>query len=108
VFLERLLSSESLSASDANLLGKTYSLLQTQNVELSSRYYQLALKAKDHSAYQPAADLLSTVGRMKFVRPLYRALALCDKELAKKTFEKNREFYHPICRGLVEKDLFEK
>jgi len=25
--------------------------------------------------------------------------------LAVKTFEKNRDFYHPICRAMVEKDL---
>lgn len=43
---------------------------------------------------------------MKFVRPLYRQLAMCDRKLAKETFEKNRDFYHPICRGLVEKDLY--
>lgn len=42
---------------------------------------------------------------MKFVRPLYRALVKVDRPLAEKTFEKNREFYHPICRGMVEKDL---
>jgi leukotriene-A4 hydrolase len=44
---------------------------------------------------------------MKFVRPLYRALVACNRKLAEETFEKNREFYHPICRGMVEKDLQE-
>jgi leukotriene-A4 hydrolase len=44
---------------------------------------------------------------MKFVRPLYRQLAIVDRDLALKTFEKNKDFYHPICRGLVEKDLQE-
>jgi leukotriene-A4 hydrolase len=42
---------------------------------------------------------------MKFVRPLFRALNDVDRKLAVKTFEKNRDFYHPICRGMVEKDL---
>lgn len=31
-----------------------------------------------------------------------------DTELAIKTFEHNREFYHPICRAMVEKELFGK
>ena len=35
----------------------------------------------------------------------YRQLRDVDRDLAMKTFEKNREFYHPICRGMVEKDL---
>lgn len=54
---------------------------------------------------RPTADLLGTVGRMKFVRPLYRALMKVDRKLAEETFEKNRNFYHPICRGMVEKDF---
>jgi len=44
---------------------------------------------------------------MKFVRPLYRKLVLVDRMLAEKTFDKNKDFYHPICRAQVEKDLKE-
>lgn len=106
VFLERVqLFKEPLQPEQAKAMGIAYSLTQTQNVEISSRYYCVALKARDTSAYIPAADLLGTVGRMKFVRRLYRELADADRDLALKTFEKNRDFYHPICRGLVEKDL---
>ena len=88
-------------------MGKAYSLTHTRNVELSSRYFGVGLRAKDESIYQPTADLLGTVGRMKFVRPLYRQLALVNRKLALETFEKNKDFYHPICRGMVEKDLYE-
>ncbi len=86
-------------------MGKVYGLVDTQNVELKSAYYQIAMKAKDTSSYQAVAELLGTVGRMKFVRTLFRTLTKVDRELALKTFEKNRDFYHPICRQLVEKDL---
>jgi leukotriene-A4 hydrolase len=68
-------------------------------------YYQIAMKAKDASAYQGVAELLGQVGRMKFVRPLFRNLNKVDRDLALKTFEENRSFYHPICRQMVEKDL---
>jgi leukotriene-A4 hydrolase len=87
-------------------MGKAYSLAATRNVELSSRYLGIGLRAKDESVYQPTAELLGRVGRMKFVRPLYRQLVICDRKLAEETFEKNRDFYHPICKGLVEKDLY--
>jgi leukotriene-A4 hydrolase len=63
------------------------------------------MKAKDTSAYAGVAELLGDVGRMKFVRTLFRTLNKVDHDLAIKTFEKNRDFYHPICRQLVEKDL---
>lgn len=38
----------------------------------------------------------------------YRLLNEADRALAVETFEKNKDFYHPICRNLIEKDLFGK
>jgi len=43
---------------------------------------------------------------MKFVRPLFKQLNEANRALAMETFEKNKDFYHPICRAMVEKDLF--
>jgi leukotriene-A4 hydrolase len=107
VFLERIQTfDESLPVEDIELMGKVYGFDKSANVELVSRYFGIGLKAKVESLYQPTADLLGTVGRMKFVRPLFRLLNEVDRDLAIKTFEKNKDFYHPICRGLVEKDLF--
>lgn len=107
VFLESLQRCEPpLPAAATQSLGSSYSLTKSSNVEITSRFYQLALHASDTSACEGAAQLLGTVGRMKFVRPLFRELAKVDRELAIKTFEKNKDFYHPICRGMVEKDLF--
>lgn len=86
-------------------MGKVYGLADSKNVELKAAYYQVAMKAKDASSYPGVAELLGNVGRMKFVRTLFRSLNKVDRDLALKTFEKNRDFYHPICRQLVEKDL---
>jgi len=109
VFLERLQSSAStnLSSMDIILLGKLYDYSTSSNVEVTARYLSLGLIVKDQSFFKPTATLLSSVGRMKFVRPLYRLLAQCDRDFAIKTFEKNRSFYHPICRSMVEKDLYD-
>lgn len=38
----------------------------------------------------------------------YRLLNEADRSMAVETFQKNKDFYHPICKGLVEKDLFGK
>lgn len=38
----------------------------------------------------------------------YRNLQKVNRPVALKTFEKYKDFYHPICRGMVEKDLFGK
>ncbi|KAL2136393.1 hypothetical protein VTI74DRAFT_4037 [Chaetomium olivicolor] len=96
---------EPLTVEQSQNLGKVYGLAESKNAELKSAYYHIAMKAKDTSSYPGVAALLSNVGRMKFVRPLFRSLNKVDRELALKTFEKNRDFYHPICRQLVEKDL---
>ncbi|KAI9647916.1 Leucyl aminopeptidase yscIV [Ciborinia camelliae] len=108
VFLQQVqLFSTPLTPAQSQAMGKAYSLVHTQNVELSSRYFGVGLAAKDESVYLPTAELLGKVGRMKFVRTLYRKLVVVDRRLAVDTFEKNRDFYHPICRDQVEKDLME-
>ena len=38
----------------------------------------------------------------------FRLLNEVDRDMAVKTFEKNKSFYHPICRAMVEGDLFGK
>ncbi|KAK4149713.1 peptidase family M1-domain-containing protein [Chaetomidium leptoderma] len=96
---------EPLTVEQSQTMGKVYGLADSQNVELKSAYYQIAMKAKDTDSYPRVAELLGDVGRMKFVRTLFRTLNKVDRELAVKTFEKNRDFYHPICRMMVEKDL---
>ncbi|USP77408.1 hypothetical protein yc1106_04682 [Curvularia clavata] len=107
VFLERVQSFASkFSSENVHLLGATYGYDKTQNIEVSSRYLNIGLMAKAKETYQPAAELLGQIGRMKFVRPMFRLLNEADRDLAVKTFEKNKDFYHPICRQMVEKDLF--
>lgn len=108
VMLEKIQTfSKPMSPKLVELMGEEYGFAKSRNVELVSRYFVIGLKARAESVYQPTAELLGQVGRMKFVRPLYRELMKCDMALAKKTFEKNKDFYHPICKGMVEK-LFEK
>jgi leukotriene-A4 hydrolase len=50
---------------------------------------------------------LSTLGRMKYVRPLYRNLYATDfgRDIALKTFSENKDYYHPVCAGMLTKDL---
>lgn len=94
-----------MSAERAKLLGDVYEFTTSQNVELKSAYYVIAMRGSDSSSYAGVAELLGQVGRMKFVRPLFRELNKVDRELALETFKKNQDFYHPICKGMVEKDL---
>lgn len=87
------------------LMGGSYGFEGSKNVEIVSRYYMIGLRARSKDAYKPTADLVSKVGRMKFILPLYRELLECDGKLARSTFAANKDFYHPIARGLLEKIL---
>lgn len=70
----------------------------------------LALESGDESMFPVIVRFITTQGRMKFVRPLYRALCKSQKgkELAISTFLDNKDFYHPICAKMLAQDLLEK
>ncbi|KAL1967771.1 hypothetical protein VTN77DRAFT_2460 [Rasamsonia byssochlamydoides] len=109
VFLEQILLFEKgLTPDLSRLMGQVYGFAKSTNVEVVNLYFQVALKAGDKTVIEPTASLLGRVGRMKFVRPLYRCLKKVDEQIAIETFNKHKDFYHPICRGMVEKDLFGK
>ncbi len=94
-----------LSAERAQKMGAVYEFISSKNVEVLAAYYRIALEANDPTCVYGVAELLGRVGRMKFVRPLFRGLNEVNRDMALETFAKNRDFYHPICRGMVEKDL---
>lgn len=106
VFLQKLTDiSTPLTPQLVQLMDGTYKLSNRQNAEILSRFFTVGLQAKDAEVYDKVADWLGKVGRMKFVRPLYRLLNGVNRALAVKTFQKNIKFYHPICRAIVLKDL---
>ncbi|KAJ5630562.1 uncharacterized protein N7484_010662 [Penicillium longicatenatum] len=109
VFLEQILRWEQpLRPELSKLMGEVYGLSKSENIEVSNLYFQVGMKAGDESVIEPTTELLGRIGRMKFVRPLYRNLQKINRPVALATFEKYKDFYHPICRGMVEKDLFGK
>ncbi|KAI9002648.1 peptidase family M1-domain-containing protein [Gaertneriomyces semiglobifer] len=107
MFLEKCLAKPVFSHSALKAMDASYALSQTGNAEIQFRWQMLCLQADYDAIFAGVTKFLSEVGRMKFVRPLYRALNKCKdgKELAKKTFLENRNFYHPICASMVAKDL---
>ena len=94
-----------LAAADVNLMAETYKFLESENAEILSRFLTVGLKSRDEKMYAKTAEKLGVWGRMKFVRPLYRLLNGCDRDLAVDTFRRHEGFYHPICRDAVKKDL---
>lgn len=114
VFLERLESYDQLPAQHINHLGDLYRLSKTTNAELRLRFYQVALKDPTSSGAKAfASEAINWVvgddgtgiikGRMKFCRPIFRAVSKVDKDLAVRVFVKAKDEFHPIARKLIEK-----
>ncbi|KAJ1849759.1 Leucyl aminopeptidase yscIV [Coemansia sp. RSA 2708] len=107
IFLSRLADNAPLQADTLRAVDRTYQLTGYRNCEVRFGWLALALKSNYMAVVDAVIEMLSTQGRMKFTRPLYRLLHACPdgRELAVKTFLRLRDFYHPICARMVEKDL---
>jgi leukotriene-A4 hydrolase len=121
VFLSRLREYTALPTSHIVHLGELYKVASTPNAEIRLRWYQLVLnlpEGVDSGAapeaakkYAPEAakwvvgdDATGVVkGRMKFCRPIMRAVFNIDPELARSTFTAKKEAFHPIARRMIEK-----
>ena len=65
------------------------------------------LLSRDASVVPDALAFLTEQGRMKYVRPLYKALHAWpeQREKAVETFVANRSNYHPIAAKMLAQDL---
>ncbi|KAJ6569389.1 peptidase family M1-domain-containing protein [Mycena capillaripes] len=116
VFLERLQALPALPLSHITHLGTLYGLSSTPNAEIRLRFYVLALSPPSSEA---AAHFVAEAGkwvvgddgtgvikgRMKFCRPIFKAVFKVDEKLALGIWAKNKEEFHPIARTLIDKDL---
>ena len=102
------LSDEPLSHTTLEQLDAALELSQSTNAEIRFRWYVLGLAANYTKVHDGVVDLITSVGRMKFVRPLYRQLHKSSpegKQLAEQTFAKHKNFYSIVTTKLVAKDL---
>ncbi|KAF9917436.1 Leukotriene A-4 hydrolase [Lobosporangium transversale] len=107
VFLEKVGELEPLSHEHLDLMDRLYQLTLVKNSEIRLRWHLLCLKANYKKIYPEVVQFASTMGRMKFARPLLRSLhrAKDGAELARETFLKHKSFYHPIAATMIAKDL---
>lgn len=82
----------------------------SKNGEIVSAWNNLLLsygqyKSED-AVVQEYAEWLGHTGRMKYARPGYKLLKNgISRDFAIEVFTKYKQFYHPICRTMIEKDL---
>lgn len=92
------------NAAQLKELDDTFSLRSSKNNEIAFRFYLASVHAGYDVRQQLDAFLLS-VGRQKFVVPLYAALLKNPKDAAwaKSVYAKARPRYHPETQGSVDK-----
>ena len=88
-------------------LDQAFGLGKTGNSEVAFRFYRAAIHAGYRDIRAPLNDFLMSVGRQKFVVPLYTALRAKpdDKAWADTVYKKARERYHPLTQKNVDKQM---
>ena len=82
-----------------SLLSNTLNLKEGYNVEITCSYFLIVLLHGpniEDDVLNALIDFLGKHGRNVYINPTYAAFAQRDRETAFKTFQKYRNFYHPI------------
>jgi leukotriene-A4 hydrolase len=88
---------------------KNTCLQDITNAEIRCVWYILKLRSGDSSVLIGLKDFLSSQGRMKYLKPLYRALSRSPipgaKEMASHIFNENKVYYHPIAISMCQNEV---
>ena len=77
------------------------------NYEILVEWLVIAAQSDYEPVFPKIEEVLSRVGRMKFVRPLFKALAATarTRALARRIFEANQARYHNLTRRVAEAEM---
>jgi leukotriene-A4 hydrolase len=94
---------------DCRHFEKIFGLADSRNLNQLTEFFVVAMASGYETVLPAVEQLLSSVGRMLYLKPLYRVLAGTDwsKSRARAIFERCRSSYHPIAVGGLEKILEE-
>jgi hypothetical protein len=102
VFLRAL--PDGLATERAAALDAAFNLTHTANAEIAMHWLPVVVDADIQASAPAVTAFLSTVGRLRMVMPLYRAMMAKNdfwRGLAKSTYEAAKPVYHPITREAV-------
>jgi hypothetical protein len=90
-------------------LDRAFGLTNRGNSEVANQWLVIAIRNQYRAADARLENFLTTIGRRKYLIPLYTELAKTaeGKERAKALYAKARPFYHPISRESIDR-LLEK
>jgi len=84
-------------------LDTMYGLTGSKNLEIAVSWLVLACESGYAPVLPRVEEVLGSIGRMKYLKPLYRALAKRPETsgLARELFARHRGTYHPIAQQVV-------
>jgi leukotriene A-4 hydrolase/aminopeptidase len=88
-------------------LDRAFNLTQSGNSEIAFQWLLMSIRNKYEPANARLEEFLLSVGRRKFIRPLYQELAKTPegKERALAIYRRARPTYHPIAVTSIDQDL---
>lgn len=106
-WLHFLQSLNELDTGKMTELDRVFKFTRADNSEIAFQWLIMSIENKYAAANKRLEEFLTSVGRRKFVEPLYEELAKTPegKERAKEIYKKARAGYHPITASSVDKVL---
>jgi aminopeptidase N len=91
-------------------LDAAYKLTSTGNSEIADLWFIISVRAGYTPAYAAMDRFLSSVGRRKFLEPLYGEMMKTPQnaEMATRIYNKYRKNYHPIAQESLDKLIMNK
>jgi leukotriene-A4 hydrolase len=89
---------------DLARLDREFHFSQTGNAEIQCQWLLMAVRARYAAEYPLLETFLCSVGRRKFLKPLYSELLKTPEgtECARRIYAKARPGYHPIAQGTLD------
>lgn len=94
---------DSITTDQMAALDARFDLSNSRNAEIANVWYQTAIETGYEPAFEPLDVFLMSVGRGKFIYPLYRTLVENGRrEWAEAVYERARPGYHPIAQRRID------
>ncbi len=109
LFLLRNLNSDSIK-NNIQMLDSVYQFSNSSNAEILCEWFVLCIKSQYLKPMPQIEKFLTSVGRRKFLTPIYDALISTDngKEIAEDIYDKAKASYHFVSRNTIEEMLKNK
>ena len=90
-------------------LDKQYNFTNSGNSEIAAQWFVMSIAADYKPAYPAMEQFLATVGRRKFLEPIYGEMMATGKEaMAQELYKKYRNNYHPLAHMTFDKSILKQ